>query len=310
MRRTPVVTCLIVGALLGGACQPTLDDRPWLVRSLELVGWKAEPAEARPGTSVTFQVAALDPAGAADGTGTAWSFCHVPKPVDEARVVSPRCLSPAAPDAVGDPVTLAVPIDACALYGPDVAQPAPGSPPTRPRDPDDSGGYFQPLTLALGSALAVGLMRVTCDLPDASLQVARAFQAAYQPNQNPTIVGLSADGAAASSSTDVPGALVAGSSVRLQASWAAGSRETYARYDRAIGMVVADTETLVASWYVTGGTLDAPVVSVTDPVTASVAASWHVPATTGPLQVTFTLRDSRGGSDFATASFVVEPGPP
>ena len=65
-----------------------------------------------------------------------WVFlcheAHVPKPVDEARVVSPGCLSLAAPDAVGDPVTLTLPTDACRLFGPDVAQPAPGAPPTRP----------------------------------------------------------------------------------------------------------------------------------------------------------------------------------
>ena len=54
-----------------------------------------------------------------------------------------------------------------------------------------TGGYFQPVTVAVGGALAIGLERVTCDLPEASLADARAFQAAYHPNQNPSLVGLS-----------------------------------------------------------------------------------------------------------------------
>src|SRR5262249_28587343 len=82
----------------------------------------------------TLQVIALDPTGPAgppDAAGTSWTFCRTPKPLGENRVVAPDCLAPAPADAVGSPVEVALPADACRLFGPSPPQPAPGAPPTR-----------------------------------------------------------------------------------------------------------------------------------------------------------------------------------
>jgi hypothetical protein len=289
------------------ACRPTLDDRPWLARAPQIIGWKTEPAEALPGASITLRAGILDPTETLDAESTAWAFCHAPKPIDEDRIVPPSCLETTAADAIGNPVTLTLPSDACQIYGPDAAQPMPGAPTTRPRDPDATGGYYQPVTIVLGDALAVGLARVTCDLPDASLQAARAFQDAYHVNQNPTVTAVSftSDGVPAD-----PGALVPNTTVRVEATWAAGAVETYALFDRATGAVAQTTETLTASWHVTGGGLDAPTGFIADPSVLSAATTWRLPAAPATLRLGFVLRDSRGGSDLVFASVTTGVGPP
>ena len=284
------------------SCRPTLDDRLWLVPRPQIIGLKAAPPEARPGMAVTFEVVALDPAGPADTSPTTWAFCSVPKPPAEANVVAPACLTPATPDATGNPVALMIPTDACALFGPDPPQPSPGAPPTRPRDPDATGGYYQPLTIALAGSLAVGLERVTCDLPAASLSVARQFLATYRPNQNPTIAGLQflVEG------TDVdPGAIPAGADVTLELSWSGGSAETFALFDQRSASVVEAQEDLTTSWYVTGGTLDRAATATSDPAVLSATAIWTAPRASGTVQLAVLLRDSRGGMDVAEATLGV-----
>jgi hypothetical protein len=300
---------LSVSALAGLAlilgCRPALDDRPWLVSALRIVGWKAEPPEAAPGAVVSLRVIALDPAGPPDTSAAAWTLCRAPKPLAEDRVVASVCLGAGAPDAVGDPVQLAIPTDACRLFGPDPAQPAPGAPATRPRDPDDTGGYYQPLEIALLPALAVGLERVTCGLPDASLAAARAFQGAYHPNQNPALSGLtfSVDGLPVDA-TAVPG----GARVTVQATWAPGAAETFPVFDRASGAVVETQETLVASWWVTAGQLDPPATAIADAGQVFAATTWTAPQGPATAEIAVILRDSRGGSDTARAVLTVVAG--
>jgi hypothetical protein len=298
-RPVPVSVLVLVLAL---ACRPALDDRPWLITKPQIVGVKAEPAEAPPGGAMTLEVVAVDPAGPLDVSATAWTFCRAPKPVGENRVVAPDCLAAAPADAVGSPVAIALPADACRLFGPDTPQPAPGAPPTRPRDPNATGGYYQPIAIALAGSLAVGLQRVTCDLPDASLAVARAFQAAYHPNQNPTISSLafSVDGLLVD-----PGAVPAGARVTVEVAWPAGSLETFPVFDRASGAVVDTPERLVASFYVTGGALDAAAVEIQDPESVGAATVWTAPPASGASEMVVILRDSRGGSDAARAVLAV-----
>jgi hypothetical protein len=289
-------------ALAAAGCRSELDDRPWLVTAPRLLGWKAEPPEAPPGAAVTLQAVALDPAGPADTAATTWTVCRAPKPLDEDRVVAPACLAAAPADATGDPAQMALPADACRLFGPDVPQPGPGQPMARPRDPDATGGYYQPIAFALGASLAVGLERVTCDLPNASLAAARAFAAAYHANGNPALVGLafSAGGAAVD-----PGAIPPGAAVDVEASWAAGSAEAYAVYDRASLAVVGAQETLAAAWYVTGGALDRAAAVVADPAVLSTSTTWHAPGAPGQSELVLILRDSRGGADVARAVLTV-----
>lgn len=301
MRDRGSLLAILAGLVLCGGCRPTLDDRPWLVTKLQLVGWKADPPEVTAGGAVSLQSFALDPAGSPETSATSWTLCHAPKPLGENRVVSPACLAAASPDAVGDPVQVTIPPDACRVFGPDVPQPAPGEPPTRPRDPDATGGYYQPLTISLGAALAVGLERVTCDLPDASLATSRAFQAAYQPNQNPTITGLSftLDGAPVE-----PAAIPPGARITIEANWPAGTAETFPLFDRGSAAVVETEETLVATWYVTGGELERASTTIASGAVLSTATDWTAPLVPTSVELAFILSDSRGGSDVARADLV------
>ena len=294
---------VLVAFTSGVACRPTLDDRPWLVTSLQIVGWKADPPEVAPGVNVALQVVALDPAGEPDTTDTAWSLCQTEKPLAESRVVSPDCLLPMSADAVGNPVQVTIPTDACRNFGPDTPQPAPGAPPTRPNDPDATGGYYQPMTVALGTSLAVGLERITCDLPDASLATATAFRAAYLPNQNPTISGLSFTVGGAPVD---PMAVPPGARVTIEATWLTGAIETFPVFDPASGTIVETEETLVASWYVTGGDLDQAAEQVTDPTVLSTVADWTAPLSPATLELVLILRDSRGGSDYLLAALGIK----
>lgn len=285
-------------------CTPTLDDHPWLITRLTIVGWKADPPEVAPGAKVTLEALAVDPAAAVDPSATAWTLCHTPKPPSENRVVAPDCLAPAAaPDATGDPTSIAIPTDVCRVFGPDVPQPLPGQPTTRARDPDATGGYFQPVTVALGVALAIGLERITCDLPEASLADSRAFLAAYHANQNPSIAGLAFT--ADDGSPIDPTAIAAGTHVMIQASWLAGAIETFPVFDRQSRTIVSTAETLQASWYATGGVLDQPASTITDPAAVSTTTGWTAPADAATVQLALVLRDSRGGSDFTGATLVV-----
>jgi hypothetical protein len=301
MRRAIGASAVWLWLAVGVSCRPSLDDRPWLITRAQILAVKAEPPEVRPGTNATFEVVALDPAGAADTTGTTWTLCQVPKPPAEANVVATGCVDPGQPNAVGSPVTLAVPTDACQLFGPDTPQPAPGASATRPRDPDATGGYYQPITIALANSLAVGLERVTCDLPSASLAVARQFAASYTPNQNPTIAGLTftANGAAID-----PGAVPAGAGVAIEVSWSRGSAETFPVYDRTTATIAPAHETLTASWYVTGGDLDRAAIETSDPNVTSATATWTAPPE-AIVRLAITLRDSRGGIDAVEAELIV-----
>jgi hypothetical protein len=220
-------------------------------------------------------------------------------------VAAVDCLAPAAaPDAVGDPVSIAMPTDVCRVFGPDVPQPLPGQPTTRARDADATGGYFQPVTVAVGGALAIGLERVTCDLPEASLADSRAWKAAYQANQNPTLVGLSF-AAIDGSPIDPAGAIPAGSQVTIQATWTGGAIETFPVFDRQSRTIVDTAETLTAAWYVTGGALDQPAATITDTAAVSTATNWTAPAGTATVELALILRDSRGGSDIARATLTI-----
>ena len=305
MRGAPAVALALI-AVSGAGCSPALDDHPWLITQPTIVGWKADPPEVAPGATILLEAVVLDPSAALDATATAWTLCHTPKPPSENRVAAPACLGPAAPpDAVGNPASIAIPTDACRLFGPDVPQPLPGQPTTRARDADATGGYFQPVTVALGGALAVGLERVTCDLPEASLADARAFQVAYHANQNPALVGLTFT--ARNGGPIDPSAIAPGTRLTIQAAWLAGAIEHFPVFDRQSRMIVDTPETLTASWYVTGGALDQPTTEITDPAAVTTETGWTAPADIVTVEVALVLRDSRGGSDVARATLVVVP---
>jgi hypothetical protein len=264
---------------------------------------RADPAEAAPGTRVTFSALVAAPAGPVAGADIAWSFCTAPKPLTEDNVVSNACLGASAlvTAGAGPTVSAATPRAGCSLFGPDTASPG-----FRPRDPDGTGGYYQPLRLDLqGTDSAFALVRIHCDLPDASADEASAFAAAYEMNQNPQLLPLAATVAgAAAPLTRIP----AGARVRLRAAWPASSAETFAYFDPSTQEVTQQRESMQVAWYTDAGSLDSESTgrASTDMATTTDNV-WTAPSTAGAYSLWIVLRDSRGGVDYAQGDVTVVP---
>jgi hypothetical protein len=285
-------------------CIPNLGPGDSLVTSPRLLAVRAEPAEANPGTSVTFTSFVVDPSGAVSAPRVVWDFCTAPLPLTEDNIVSNACLGSSSTVAAGfgGTTTTTTPAKGCELFGPDVIQ---GD--FRPPDPDATGGYYQPLRAELLSAEATTftLARIHCDLANASASAVKAFAAAYKLNQNPTLLPLTATvGGAAVSLAAIP----AGATLLVTASWPGSSAETFAYYDPVAATVTTQRESMQVAWYSTAGTFETEATgrASTDPATTT-TDTWTAPATAGTSHVFVVLRDSRGGVDFADTEFTVVP---
>jgi hypothetical protein len=297
-RRAIALAVLIV------ACEPPLgDSADAIVRAPRVLAVVADPAEAAPATAVTFRALVGSPSGTVANPALAWGFCTAPKPLTSDGVVSSACLGDAAIVAAGagPEVTTTTPANACTLFGPD---PPPGG--ARPRDPDATGGYYQPLRVDLpGADATFALARIRCGLAGASAAVVTAFAQSYVANANPALSPIAAtiDGAPVSLA-----AVPAGARVRLDASWPATSAETYAVFDAASDAVRFRREAMSVAWYATAGALDAESTrrASDDPATTS-SNTWTAPSTAGVVHLWVVLRDDRGGADFAAFDAAVAP---
>ena len=305
---------LLLGSVfaLGGVsgCRPEIDAPLSLVTDVRILAVQAEPAEAAPGEAVSYQALVASPAGTVAGASIAWAFCTLPKPPGENNVVDPACLTeglaPAGP--TGPSLVAATPAAGCALFGP--AAP----PPARPRDPDATGGYYQPLRATLDQGSAIFLSRITCELAQASAQVAAEFRARYRQNRNPRLVPASLRAAAPG-----PGPveawqpvaldrLPAGQRIRFEIDWQADAAETYPVFDPLTQSLVDHRETLRVSWFATAGAFTAERTGRGEEDTALSSDNvWLAPAGPGPVDLWVVLRDARGGSDFASYTLTVVP---
>ena len=89
----------------------------------------------------------------------------------EDNVVSNVCLQTrrSSPAGSGPSTVAKTPSKGCSLFGPDVRHDG-----FRPRDPDMTGGYYQPLRADLaGADTAFELARIQCDLAGADADAAR-----------------------------------------------------------------------------------------------------------------------------------------
>jgi hypothetical protein len=302
------------------ACIPNLGQGAAPITAPRVLAIRADPAEARPGTMVTFtalvaissaetpppvgrEASADETVGreAAANETVAWSFCRTPRPLTTDGVVASDCVAP--PDtgvATGTAISLATPSDGCSVFGPD----APAR--LRPADPDATGGYYQPIVAFLpGAPPAVMLARITCDLPNATAAVAAQFTQSYVPNANPSIASLAADVAGVTADL---GSIHPNARVHLQVAWPPASAETYAYYDAALDSIVWQREAMSVAWYASAGAIDreSTVRAADDPETTS-DDDWTAPAAPGPFRLWVVLRDSRGGVDFRIADGAVAP---
>ena len=214
-----------VGLIGAVACEPSLDDRTFQVSSARVLAVQSVPAEALPGGAVALRRSMS--MGMAPSPGPFdWAFCEDRNPLADLNSVSPTCATlhagtflelGHAPTTDGQ-----LPTDACRQFGPDVPSALPGQLPGRPVDPDATGGYYQPVRLAAGNTIAVGLVRVTCEVAGATSDQTSDLAAHDHPNANPAIDAVS-DSVLGALVDETAGANAVQRSQRLdlRATWAA-----------------------------------------------------------------------------------------
>ncbi|HEY6036499.1 MAG TPA: hypothetical protein VIV58_19610 [Kofleriaceae bacterium] len=282
----------IAVALAG--CEDALDQRLAIVDRPRVLAVTSEPPEVKPGESATLTALLAGPDGPLANV-PAWALCAAPKPPTVDNAVADGCVAnQVTPLGDGASISVAIPTDACRTFGPDVASAG-----FRPRDPDPTGGYYQPIRAAVPSLdLAFGFTRITCNLANAPGDVAQQYKTTYVANAQPTLLPLTIDGAPAASASPP-----ADTDVTLSVGWPADSVESYLYYDQTSQTLITRREAMRVSWFATAGALavDASAVAETE-AASSVSTTWHTPAA-GPAYLWVVLRDSRGG--LATATYPI-----
>jgi len=330
---TAGLTVALSVGVLGGGCKPELGAPPSLIAQPQVLDVRPSPPEAKPGAPVLLEPLLVDPTGTL-APPVAWTTCLTPKPPAESNAVSITCVEQPdddAPPVVG-PITLTVPASACSLFGPLTPPAQPGQPPIRPRDPDPTGGFYQPVRAAVrrqggegggGDLLGFALIRITCDLANAPTDVARAFKdpvTGYHANQAPsfeavtvvdatgTSIVVAGPGRAGPAPADV--AIRPGDSIELRASWSPEAAEVFPVFDPATRTLVDQREALRVSWFMTAGELlhDRTGREAIDPEAFS-DNTWTAPGVDVATLVHFwvVLRDNRGGSDSLAFDLTVSP---
>lgn len=286
-------------ALLGlGGCQPDFGQPLSLVTATRILAVRGQPAEAAPGALVSFDVLTASPDGTVAAPPLSWALCDQPKPLTDNNVVSDACLGALTPIGPPAPTTITlVPADACRLFGPDTPPATPGEPALRPRDPDATGGYYQPIRASLNDTVAFGLERLRCNLAGASLAIAQEFQMRYTANQNPQLTPLIAADEGQPIALD---ALPAGRKITFTVGWTADSPETFPVLDPASQTLVDHREAMRVSWFASAGAFaDERTGSDENDPALTTSDEWTAPAEPGPAHLWVVLRDSRGGVAFA-----------
>lgn len=288
-----------------GACDDALDQRLAIIDQPRVLAVLAEPAEAKPGAMITYSAIIASPDGPV-ATPPRWAYCTASKPPTEDNAVSDACLGDTSTNfiALGTQPTITgtLPTNGCILFGPDTP---PGN--FRPRDPDASGGYYQPIRLDADDLLAFGLSRITCKLPTAPADVARDYDVHYVANTNPALLPITIDGTAAFPSGDDYRATAPDRTVTLTASWPASAVESYLYYAPDSQSLITRREAMRVSWFATSGHLAVDASAVAEDATdTTVSTTWR-PAAPGPATLWLILRDSRGGIAAQTIHVDVTP---
>jgi hypothetical protein len=255
----------------------------------------AEPPEAAPGASVSMTALLAWPDRAPGTPEPEWTLCMRRPEVAAYNSVSDACLPPAGEGLryAGRATTIdvTVPNEACAVFGSEPPPPQGSDPPSRPIDPDMTGGYYQPIRVSAGEALGFGAIRLSCALLHAPAEIARAFRERYVQNRNPVPLAF-----------EVPSTLRRGARAHVRLSFAPESREHYVTYDLHTGALEDRTETLEAQFFATKGAFSSDVS------TGELEApnDFTAPSEPGPVHLWVVLRDDRGGGAYRSAVVDVE----
>jgi hypothetical protein len=286
------------------ACKPDFGDRDSLVTDPRILAIAAEPAEARPDEAIAYSALVVTDEGRASSPPAAWAFCTSPRLLTENGATSAACLSDGATPIPGSGLQIftAMPAGACSLFGPETI-----SAEIRPRDPDVTGGYHQPvrLTVATKGEPLVGVLlhRVRCKLAGAGADVSAEFDRRYVANRNPSLLPLEIEIAGAPASRD---AIARGATLRFRVRWPSEAAERYAAFDVLSQTVRDRREALRVSWAATRGSFvsDRTGRSEDDAETFT-ENDWTAPSEPGVVHLFVVLRDSRGGVTWATEDLVI-----
>jgi hypothetical protein len=297
---------LVLIASAAASCRPELGDRDSHITRTSILAVRGEPAEAAEGDAVTYTLLVATPNGPIDAPIASWAYCATPKLLTENGVASAQCLGPGGIAPVADgPSSISSPIpgNACALFGPEVT-----SADLRPRDPDITGGFYQPLRVTVfgqdATPVAFGLQRVSCKLANASADIATQFSKQYVANNNPElmpIVGMRLeDGAPVSLD-----AIERGAKITLRASWPEASAESYVVFDLPSRSLVHHREEMRVSWFVSDGVVDNDRTGrAEDELETFTDNAWSAPADARNTHLFVVLRDARGGVAFSSQTLV------
>ncbi len=231
------------------ACTPEFTDRSSAVTGARVLAIGSSPAEALPGSDVTYKILVVDANGLLKSPNVSWSYCTQPKPTNELNDVATACFENSAlslPLGFGVTPKGTLPINGCAQFGPDVPQPA-SSPSSnsgmgasssgsaihqtqgRPTDPDSTDGYYQPVILRVTAGAdripTLGETRITCGLAGSTGEQFEAYNRATKRNENPQLLGVTInnmqDSALATLDAGEPLQVAASAHLSLRASWPA-----------------------------------------------------------------------------------------
>jgi hypothetical protein len=343
MRRRAGVLVLALG---GMGCVPHLPGDPSLVVEERLLAVRADPAEVAPGGTVMLTALDADASGPVPGTSLAWAACLSRLPLAEPGPIARACvLGDAAAlgaTTMGPSATVTISPDACRLFGPDPPPAQAGQPAGRPVDPDSTGGYVQPVRVALeDGTVAFASVRLTCGVAGATRDQSAEMRRRYHVNTHPvlsSVVAVHDDGSFQELAPGVPLHVTTGETIVLRVSWpecptvdtcgdtvcgadedrtscamdcampvGCAGAERYVRFDRATNAVVVERESLRVSWLATLGHFDEPRTGrAGSDLATTTEGTWRAPdaAASGALFV--VLRDDREGVTWLEVPLVVD----
>ncbi len=282
-----------IGALLASGCLPEFDVRNSEIERERVLAVVAEPAEARPGALVRYEALVVSPEGRVRTPELGWTHCVTPKPLVGNNSSSPECayeLGLPLLDASEGLAEGRLPLDACARFGPD---PPPGD--ARPRDPDLTGGFFQPVRLDTWGGAWIHFQRTTCNPRNAPADIARAFSRDYVSNRNPHITAVTVSPPSGDSTDGVDASSVLDVSIE----WPPEDAEVYSWIDPRDSSLIERREGMLASWFATAGGFASDRTPVDEEAKATTTSNrWSAPAEPQTVILWIVLRDSRGGSAF------------
>jgi hypothetical protein len=296
------------------ACIPEFESDLSLVEEPRVLALRSEPAEAKPGQTVTLHALVAAPDGTQAEAELDWSLCLARRPLSTLAPIAPECAAllddPEVLDALGSgaSVTATLPADGCRRFGPEPPAATAGEPTGRPVDPDPTGGYYQPILAQLLDDDSVNLLqvRITCGLAGATQAQAAEFQTRYEPNVAPTIERvLLRDGDIDLLAADPPARVGTEQSVELRVSWA--EAETHVYFDPITLEIDTRREAISVAWYTTAGRLaQARTGRAADDLATHSDNTWIAPSEAGLVWFWAVLRDDRGGVGWVNFALEVE----